>query len=102
MTHSQVFGPRRLTHSGRTSVVRPNMGVPSPPPPPPENSQQMWMNLKTLPNSSRINYMILIKYNLDTVHKGTVEPGCIEHSRETEIGWIHIAMVRYILTFIKA
>ena len=30
MTHQQVFGPRKLIHYGRTSLIWPRMGVPPP------------------------------------------------------------------------
>ena len=32
------------------------------------NSQQMWMNFNTFPSSSRLNCVIRINFNLDTVH----------------------------------
>ena len=34
------------------------------------NSQQIWMNFNTFPNSSRVNYVIRINFNSDAVHKG--------------------------------
>ena len=34
------------------------------------NSQQMWVNFDTFPNSSRANCVIPVNFNLDTVHKG--------------------------------
>ena len=34
------------------------------------NSQQIWMNFNTFPNSSRVNCVIRINFNSDAVHKG--------------------------------
>ena len=34
------------------------------------NSQQIWMNFDTFPNSSRVNCVIRIDFNSDAVHKG--------------------------------
>ena len=33
------------------------------------NSQQIWMNFNTFPNSSRVNCVIRINFNSDAVHK---------------------------------
>ena len=34
------------------------------------NSQQIWMDFDTFPNSSRVNCVIQINFNSDAVHKG--------------------------------
>ena len=34
------------------------------------NSQQIWMNFNTFPNSCRVNCVTQINFNLDAVHNG--------------------------------
>ena len=39
------------------------------------NSQQVWINFNTFLNSSRVNCVIWINFNLNVVHKGWKLPG---------------------------